>query len=255
MQKIQILRGTPNPTFKVTSADLARLLALDRIYKNNLITNGDMEIDDNWASYGTPAANSQSTVKVITGDNSRLLTPNASNEGIQGDVFTTATDEVIRHHFMVYPDDGTVVSVIVQKGDDSGILLAKTFTGLTQDAWNTVIFDVKEIAGGAGAYLVLHSGAQTSGDFYIANVFSSKLNGARQYVARKATGAIITLEDNDIRWAVGGTVPTMAATAKLGHLQADPARVVLDNFDAVKDFRYVSNVTGTAGILNVSVEF
>lgn len=254
MQKIQTLRGTPGPTFMVTTADLARFFARHQIYKTNLHTNGDFEATTDWDDYGTPTVNTRSTVKVITGDYSRILTPNAANEGMQSEVFTTIAKERYYHSVRVYPDDGSVVSVIVLRGDGT-TLATKTFTGLTENAWNLVEIEVTEVTSGALAQVIWHSGAQTSGDFYFADSYGSKLNGTGAILARKASGAQLRLEDNDIRYAFGGTVPTMAATGKLGHLIADPASIVLDNFDAIKHFRYVSNVTGTAGILNVTMEF
>ena len=134
MQKVQVLNGTPEATFLLTSAATARVLAIERYMRSNLITNGDCEIDDNWANYGTPAANARSSTKVITGDYSRKFTPNAINEGIQSDVFETLTDGKYFYSFRVYPDDGTVVTVIIRKGDDSGDLYNEIHSGLTQDA-------------------------------------------------------------------------------------------------------------------------
>jgi len=240
----------------VTSADLARYLAYDRIFKTNLLANGDFSVAaSNWAEYGTPAASAQDATKVVTGDFSWLLTPNAANEGIQSDAFTTSKEDVLYGRFQVYPDDGTVVSMILVSGDGTTVLLAKTFTGLTENAWNILEYSIKETVGGTGAYLVLHSGAQTSGDFYFGDSFMSKLNGQGQILARKASGARITIAENDIRWAQGGTTPTMEATGKLGHIVVDPDVIFLDNFDAVKNFQYVSNVTGTAGSINITPEF
>ena len=254
MQKIQILRGTPGPSFSVLAANLARKFALERVYKTNLHTNGDAEADSNWTNYGTPAVNSRSTTRVVTGTYSRLLTPNAANEGVTLDVFTTEVGVIYRHTFQVYPDDGTIVTSRLLRGDGT-LLIEQIHSGLAENAWNIVTFEAKELAGGALASLTFHSGVQTSGDFYFADVFGSKLSGANQYAARKASGARIRVEDNDIRYAFGGTVPTMAATAKLGHLVADPADIILDNFDAIHGFRYVNNVSGSVGILNVTMEF
>ena len=214
-----------------------------------------MAADSNWANYGTPAANNRSATKVIVGDYSRKFTPNAVNEGIQSDPFTTVITDRMYCTFKVYPDDGTVVSMILMSGDGVTVLLAKTFTGLTEDAWNTLDFSISERVAGSGAFLVIHSGEQTSGDFYVGDVFGSKVGGQGQFLARRATGARITIDSNDIRWAVGGTIPTMAATTKLGHLIVDPAEIILDNFDSLKTFKYVSNVSQSAGILNVTPEF
>ena len=256
MQKVQILSGVPHPTYKVAATDVAQLLALNAIYKKNLIVNGDMLLDASWANYGTPATNAQSTTQLYRGTQSRKLTPNAANEGIQSDTFSTITDEKYRYTIHVYPDDGTIVTVVIQKGDNSGVLLTKAVTGLQENAWNVVDIEVVEQAGGAGAYLVLHSGAQTSGDFYFTDIFASKVQqGGSHDLVRRALRAHITVETHDIRWAAGGAVPTMDAGTGLGHLIADPAIIVLQNFDQIRSFQFVNNVSGSDSELQITTEF
>ncbi|KKN53578.1 hypothetical protein LCGC14_0600740 [marine sediment metagenome] len=256
MQKVQILSGVPNPTYQVVVTDVAQQLALNAIYKRNLIVNGSMLLDASWANYGSPAVNAQSTTKLYRGTQSRKLTPNAANEGMQGDVFPTVTGEKYRYTIPVYPDDGTVVSIIIRKGDDSGDLFTETVTGLTENAWNVIHREVVEQAGGAGAYLVLHSGAQTSGDFYFSDIFASKVvRGGSHDLVRRALRAYITVETHDVRYAFGGTVPTPDAGTGLGHLVADPAIITLQNFDQISSFRFINDVAQSAGNLQVTTEF
>ncbi len=135
-----------------------------------LITNGTMEADANWASFGTPTTQERSTVQVFEQAYSRKFTVNAIDEGIQGDTFTTVSTRFYECTCQVYPDDGTTVDIKVQKGDGSGFAYNQEHTGLTENAWNEITFNYYEPAGGAGAYIVFFSGDSTSGSWYIDNV-------------------------------------------------------------------------------------
>jgi len=240
----------------VLSTNAAQQLARNAIYKRNLITNGSMILDASWANYGTPAANTQDNTQVYRGTQSRLFTPNAANEGIQGVAFKTVTGEKYRFNIPVYPDDGTVASIIIRNGADDADLLTETVTGLTENAWNVITREVEEVSGGVGAYLVIHSGAQTSGDFYVSDIFASRvIQGGSYDLVRRALRAYITVEDNDVRFAFGGTIPTFAAGTGVGHLVADPAIIELQNFSQIRDFQFISDVSGAAGNLQVTTEF
>lgn len=261
MQKVQILRGTPEPTFLLTTAAAARFLATERYMKGNLVVNGDMEANSNWAdTTSAPALNEQSTTKVITGDYSRKFTPDAVNEGIQSDVFTKATVTGQRYYytFRVFPDDDDKVSVIIRKGDNSGNLYDESITGLTENAWNEVKIDVTEEAGGALGYIIFHSGATTSGDWYIANVYGSPVNQAGVHTGRKATRMFITVEADEMLWTTGGVDPVQEG---LGHkiwpasATAHRDQIILENFDAIKTFRYITHDGANHAKLYVNMEF
>jgi len=127
----------------------------------NLITNPDMELDSNWANFGTPTVNERSSTQKSEGTYSRKFTADSQYDGIRSDAFTTVASEKYGCSLMVYPDDGTEVAVAVKTGDNSTYSYSHTFTGLTQDAWNEIFFDFAEGAGtaGAGAYLAIYDPA------------------------------------------------------------------------------------------------
>ena len=137
-----------------------------------LITNGTMETDANWANHGTPATNERSTTQVFLGSYSRKFTPDAANEGIRGDAFTTVALAWYKITCWVYPDDGTVVTVRIRNGANDAYTYSVEHTGLTQDAWNEITFEYQETTGkgGAGAYIAFTSGSLTSGDWYVDSV-------------------------------------------------------------------------------------
>ena len=135
-----------------------------------LITNGTMEADSNWADYNSVSSNTRSSTQEYTGTYSRKFTPNGTSQGIQSDDFTTVTGKTYKVSFWVYPDDGTIVRWVVRKGDDSGFQSDTSVTGLNENAWNYVTGTYIESVGGSGAHLVIHSNTQTSGDFYIDDV-------------------------------------------------------------------------------------
>lgn len=67
------------------------------------------------------------------------------------------------------------------------------------------------------------------------------------------TGALITCESNTIRFALGGAVPTQTGN-KLGHVLEAGQSLHLSHGSAVKTFRFISDVNGSAGILQVTLE-
>ena len=146
------------------------------------VTNGTMEADSNWADVGTPAANARSATQVHGGTYSRKFTPDAANEGIQGNVFTTVTGSNYLVSLWVYPDDGTTVTVTVRNGANSADIFDQSFT-VTQDTWNKIVFSYTETAGGAGAYIKIDSGASISGDWYVDDVSVCSFQGGREMTA------------------------------------------------------------------------
>jgi hypothetical protein len=67
-----------------------------------------------------------------------------------------------------------------------------------------------------------------------------------------AIGAMITVEDNPIRWGVGGLTPTAGGN---GHV-ANPNDVIkLSSWKAVKTFKYINEVAGSNAVLQITILF
>ncbi len=142
------------------------------ITATNLVTNGTMEADSNWVDEATPATNERSTTKVHNGTYSRKFTPNAANEGIKSDTFTTVAGDKILVSAWIYPDDDTQCILRHYKGDGSSINSASGT--LTENAWNHVVVQYTDDVGGSSARIGFNSGSTTSGDWYIDDVVVTK---------------------------------------------------------------------------------
>lgn len=70
-------------------------------------------------------------------------------------------------------------------------------------------------------------------------------------VAVYANHALVDIETNDIRYAFGAD----PVAGGLGHLKADPVQIELIGPDSVQDFRFVSNIANTHGVINVTTGY
>ena len=68
------------------------------------------------------------------------------------------------------------------------------------------------------------------------------------------TGALITCEEENVRFGLGDTDPTQGAAA-IGHLLYVGQSIKLANSYAVKSFSYINAVAQTDGIIQVTFEF
>jgi len=69
-----------------------------------------------------------------------------------------------------------------------------------------------------------------------------------------AVAVLITCEENDIRFALGGTEPTQGASP-VGHLLAAGQSIRLTNPEQVSTFRFINATSGQNGVLQVTPEF
>lgn len=74
-------------------------------------------------------------------------------------------------------------------------------------------------------------------------------------VSKSVVGALITCEDNAVRFALGtGGAPTQGASP-VGHLLSPGGSVKLSNSHQVKTFSFINAVNGSDGALQVTFEF
>jgi hypothetical protein len=171
----------------------------------NLVTNGDMEVDSNWVDAGSPTLNARVSDRKHGEIYSRKFTTNAVGEGIKGDNFTTVNARKYGIGLWVNPDDNTSMRVLIRKGDNSGWGYDQVITGLTQDAWNEITIDYQEggATGGPLAFIeFLSPPTQTNGSWYVDDVcimegdftdnMKAILYDGTGYVKSKHAGSVLT---------------------------------------------------------------
>lgn len=72
--------------------------------------------------------------------------------------------------------------------------------------------------------------------------------------SKVALGAIITCEDNNIRFALGGATPTQGAGAS-GHILYSGQSLHLSSPAAVRSFSFINATNGSDAVLQVTFEF
>ena len=122
-----------------------------------LITNGNMEADANWADEGT-LTQTQSTTQEYSGAWSRTMSTDNADEGIESDAFATVAATVYYYRVWVFPvTDVTSVNIRIRSGGDDADDVDTDHTGLTADAWNLVTGSYTASDSAAGAYLNVRS--------------------------------------------------------------------------------------------------
>ena len=71
---------------------------------------------------------------------------------------------------------------------------------------------------------------------------------------KNAVGAIVTCETNNIRFTLGGSVPT-EGVAGLGHILFANQSIKLSNSKAIETFAFLNHTAQSAAILQVTFEF
>ncbi len=69
-----------------------------------------------------------------------------------------------------------------------------------------------------------------------------------------AIAAVITCEDNTVRFCLGGAIPDFGVTP-LGHLLFVNQSIRLANGRAIQDFSFINATEQSAGVLQVTWEF
>jgi hypothetical protein len=69
-----------------------------------------------------------------------------------------------------------------------------------------------------------------------------------------ASSATISCEDNDVRFALGGAIPTQGAGA-LGHVLEPRRECTLGDPSEITSFRFINRVNGSVGVIQVTFGF
>ena len=151
---------------------------VDETLGSELITNGNMEADSNWADYGTVATdgNVQSSDQAYGGTYSRKFITGDGDDGIQSDTFTTVSGQVYKISFQIYSETDTDISIKVNQGNDAGTTFDATCGTIATGEWVNVVKYVRDANGGSSAWLAIFNptGSVTQ---YIDNVSVKPVNG------------------------------------------------------------------------------
>lgn len=83
------------------------------------------------------------------------------------------------------------------------------------------------------------------------------VDGAGNFTGLQAITALVTIEDNSMRFTVDGTTPTNAngTSADVGHLITAGQNYVVENETGVQYFKCIDAVSGSASKAKVTVFF
>lgn len=185
------LTRTGHTSWTLSTVDFSNGPYLDEqewsITGDDLVTNGSMEVDANWASVGTPTTNARSSEKCSDGSYSRKFTVDAASEGIKSDAFTTVTGKCYRLTFSIFTTAKSA-TISIRKGDNSGWAEQIYLVAIPDSAWKEYTVFWKESAGGSGAYVQIDSGSLTTGTWYVDKVSAYEITGKLVWFsARKGT--------------------------------------------------------------------
>lgn len=181
----QSLRAFCEVDADIQPSDRVRILETSRRLTTNLITNGLMEEDANWADVGTLPVNERSTEQVYQGTYSRKFTANTNNDGIQSDSLTTENGSLYVLKFAIYSSDNTSARVRLRSGDNADWLLDEVVT-LALNEWNEFEYEITGDSDGSNTYFVVNSDGNSSGSYYVDSVLLKKANQINQRYEIKA---------------------------------------------------------------------
>lgn len=94
--------------------------------------------------------------------------------------------------------------------------------------------------------------ALTNSDDTAQTLADAKIYQDGTVTGRRARAAFITVEDNALRYTVGGVTPTIAGT---GHVLQPGDVLKLSSWDSVNTFSWINKTAGENTKINVSVFF
>lgn len=169
--------------------------------RGNLVVNGDMELDSDWASYGSPSQNTRSDIHPHAGTYSRIFTSSGTADGIKSDVFQTVggvgyTVSLWAGFDSAGPDGS--LNIKIRNGDDSGwavdtnMIVGGPFVIV---GYTNLIVTYSDTGPGPSGYIVFNS-TDTAGDFTIDDVSISGPPGNLSLYSTTSKNGRIYLGDN-----------------------------------------------------------
>ena len=140
-------------------------------YGENLVYNGDMELDDDtWIAFGSPVQTLRNSTYSVSGTYCWRFDCNGSNDGIRmadHKAFTTETGKTYKFSVYVRPP---ISSVYIQINRGGSGAYAATFQNLTINEWNLIEFEYEETSGGDNGLVYIVSGGSGTYNYFVDDV-------------------------------------------------------------------------------------
>lgn len=135
-----------------------------------LVTNGSMEIDANWTSYGSPTTNARSGTQFLHGTYSRRVVTDAVGEGIYQDITTVVgkTYNIVAFIYTV-SGEGTLV-----KTDTDGSNSVTTTSTTTGAAWARI--ELQFTATATTSRIIISNKTTAASEFFVDDVSCRKVD-------------------------------------------------------------------------------
>jgi hypothetical protein len=134
----------------------------------NLVVNGDMELDSNWANVNSPSTNERSTEQVHSGTYSRKCVATGYNEGVRSDNYTTTNGKTYYVSCWIYSPNMSEMVLIAVSGDGAHYPIVNTLGG-TNNTWVPVTYSYTEAYEGSVGYVIIR-GSSPGNSFFVDDV-------------------------------------------------------------------------------------
>jgi hypothetical protein len=153
--------ATPGPPSFASFIDYLYVTYYGDVTGDNLVLNGDMEIDDYWDDFNSPAYNIRSSTYAYNGSYSRKFAASDKDDGIQSQGFTTVLNENYECSAWVYPYLTDSAKIHLTTGSGTGEVISQEYSNLTEDTWNYIEVSGAQQVPGDDTRVVI---SQTGGD-------------------------------------------------------------------------------------------
>ena len=139
-------------------------------YGDELVTNGDMELDDNWNDQSSPTTNERSSTRA-NGDStySRKAVGDSTGDGLKSDTFSLVAGRTYKVEFYYFLETGSNnLLARLQDGDGNDLSTSESLT--TKNAWTKVTFSRVVETSGSASYFKIYQNGSGSSTFYLDDV-------------------------------------------------------------------------------------
>jgi len=135
-------------------------------YGDELITNGDMELDSSWYNESSPTTNERSSTQAHAGTYSRKYVGNSTADGLRTSFFSLTAGATYTVSLWYYLETGSPGQLIrMQDGDGNN--LGTYIAVSTKDAWTEVTFERTATVTGSSAHVKIYQNGAGDTTCYI----------------------------------------------------------------------------------------